>query len=122
MASHVGSAAVDFGRILAAECPSSVASPAAVGINNNLSTCESTVSVRTTYDEATGGIDMVCDVTIDEVARHLTDAGFVRQVVNRVTTPAGATIEIPGCVVALIEAGRITRFDEYVITPTGNED
>ena len=30
-------------------------------------------------------------------------------------------MEIPGCIVALVADGRITRFDEYVIAPNAGQ-
>ena len=62
------------------------------------------------------------DMTLDEVRRHVTDHGFVRQFVIRLTDAEGAPIEIPGCLVALVADGRITRFDEYLIVPTAGQE
>lgn len=57
------------------------------------------------------------DMELDEVRFHVTDSGFVRQYVIRMTNAEGVPLEIPGCMVALVADGRITRFDEYVIVP-----
>ena len=62
------------------------------------------------------------DMTLDEVRRHVTDRGFVRQFVIRLANAGGAPIEIPGCMVALVASGRITRFDEYLIVPTAGQE
>ena len=62
------------------------------------------------------------DMTLEEVRRHVTDKGFVRQFVIRLTNAEGAPIEIPGCLVALVNDGRITRFDEYLIVPTAGQE
>ena len=62
------------------------------------------------------------DMTLDEVSRHVTDSGFVRQFVIRLTDAEGVPIEIPGCMVALVADGRITRFDEYIIVPTARQE
>ena len=62
------------------------------------------------------------DMTLDEVRRHVTNNGFVRQFVIRLTDAEGAPVEIPGCLVALVADGRITRFDEYLIVPTAGQE
>lgn len=62
------------------------------------------------------------DMTLDEVRRHVTNNGFVRQFVIRLTDAEGAPLEIPGCLVALVADGRITRFDEYLIVPTAGQE
>ena len=61
------------------------------------------------------------DMELDEVRRHVTDHGFVRQFVIRMTNAEGARMEIPGCMVALVADGRITRFDEYLIVPNAGQ-
>ncbi len=61
-------------------------------------------------------------MTLDEVRRHVTESGFVRQFVIRLANAGGAPIEIPGCMVALVADGRITRFDEYLIMPTAGQE
>ena len=62
------------------------------------------------------------DMELDEVRRHVTDSGFVRQFVIRLTNAEGVPLEIPGCMVALVADGRITRFDEYVIVPNAGQE
>ncbi len=62
------------------------------------------------------------DMELEEVRRHVTDSGFVRQFVIRMTTAQGVPMEIPGCMVALVADGRITRFDEYVIVPNVGQE
>ncbi|MCY3576822.1 MAG: ketosteroid isomerase [bacterium] len=62
------------------------------------------------------------DMTLDEVRRHVTDSGFVRQFVIRMANAEGVPMEIPGCMVALVADGRITRFDEYVIVPNAGQE
>ena len=62
------------------------------------------------------------DMTLDEVRRHVTDSGFVRQFVLRLTNAEGVPINIPGCMVALVADGRITRLDEYLIVPTAKQE
>ena len=62
------------------------------------------------------------EITLDEVRRHVTDSGFVRQFVLRLTNAEGAPIAIPGCMVALVANGQITRLDEYLIVPTASQE
>ncbi|MDE0237704.1 MAG: hypothetical protein OXN95_10815 [bacterium] len=62
------------------------------------------------------------DMTLDEVRRHVTDSGFVRQFVIRLNNAEGVSMEIPGCMVALVADGRITRFDEYVVVPSAGQE
>lgn len=62
------------------------------------------------------------DIELDEVRRQITDSGFVRQFVIRMTNAEGVPMEIPGCMVALVADGRITRFDEYLIVPNAGQE
>jgi len=48
---------VDLGGVLSGESASSVGSPSAVGIDDNLSSSQSCVSVRSANDEFSGGVD-----------------------------------------------------------------
>lgn len=50
----------------------------------------------------------------EEVRRSPTDDGFVQQHVARGTNRRGEPVEMPACIVVRIEAGRITRLDEYL--------
>jgi len=49
-----------------------------------------------------------------DVRRSATDNGFVQQHVARGTNRRGEPVEVPACIVVRIEAGRITRLDEYL--------
>ena len=80
------------------------------------------LTVDTLVNGAKWEADNVTDMTLDEVRRHVTDRGFVRQFVIRLANAGGAPIEIPGCMVALVANGRITRFDEYLIVPTAGQE
>lgn len=62
------------------------------------------------------------DIELEEVRRHVTDSGFVRQFVIRMANAEGVPMEIPGCMVALVADGRITRFDEYLIVPNAGQE
>ena len=62
------------------------------------------------------------NMELEEVRRHVTDGGFVRQFVIRMTNAEGVPMEIPGCMVALVADGRITRFDEYLIVPNAGQE
>ncbi len=80
------------------------------------------LTVDSLVDGAKWEADNVIDMTLEEVRRHVTDRGFVRQFVIRLANAGGAPIEIPGCMVALVANGRITRFDEYLIVPTTGQE
>ena len=80
------------------------------------------LTVDTLVDGAKWEADNVIDMTLDEVRRHVTESGFVRQFVIRLANAGGTPIEIPGCMVALVANGRITRFDEYLIVPTAGQE
>ncbi len=58
---HVGGAAVDLGRVLAAERPAAVPRPAAVGVDDDLSPGQSAVAVRPADDEPPGRVDVIGD-------------------------------------------------------------
>jgi len=67
VASHVSSAAIDLGWVLAAESATAVTAPTAVGIDDDLTTGQAAVTVRTANDELAGGVDVVLDLALDEV-------------------------------------------------------
>lgn len=50
----------------------------------------------------------------EELRLVATDSGFVQQHVMRGRAPNGAELEVPACLVARVEAGRIRRLDEYL--------
>jgi ketosteroid isomerase-like protein len=54
------------------------------------------------------------DRRYEDVRRWVTDTGFVQQHVLRFTRRDGVRQEIPACLVARCEGGRITRIDEYL--------
>lgn len=49
-----------------------------------------------------------------EVNCQATPTGFVQQHVLRATTSTGAVVELPACIVATLDDGRISRIDEYL--------
>jgi len=56
----------------------------------------------------------------DDVRRQRTEHGFVQQHVLRATTPSGAELSVPACIVVTIRDGKVTRLDEYIDpTPFG---
>ena len=69
VAGHVGRAAVDLGGILAAERAAAVAAPAAVGVDDDLASGQSAIAVRAADHEPAGGIDVVLDFAVDQLAR-----------------------------------------------------
>jgi len=58
---------VDLGPVLAGEGSTSVGSPAAVRVDNDLSASETGVSLRTTDNEAPGGLDVVDGLVVEEI-------------------------------------------------------
>ena len=51
----------------------------------------------------------------EDVVRHTIDGGLVQQHVIRGTTAAGATVEIPACMLVWVDdAGLVTRIEEYL--------
>src|SRR5207244_1740012 len=67
---HVGGAAIDFGRVLAAEGAAAVTAPAAVGIDDDLAARQTGVPVRAADDKAAGWIDVIGDLAIDQLLRQ----------------------------------------------------
>ncbi len=67
---HVGGAAVDLGRVLAAEGPAAVPAPAAVGVDDDLAARQAAVAVRTADHEAPGRVDVVGDLAVDQLRRQ----------------------------------------------------
>ena len=67
---HVGGAAIDLGRILAAEGAAAVPAPAAVGIDDDLAPGQAAVAVRAADDEPAGRVDVVRDVAVDQIFRQ----------------------------------------------------
>jgi len=54
------------------------------------------------------------DLQYTQVRRSATADGFVQQHVLVATNRAGQRIEVPACIVIVIEDGKITRLDEYL--------
>ena len=66
MTCSIGSRTVHLGRVLAAECSSAMGTLASVGVHDYLTARETGVSVRSTNDKLTRGVDIVLDVFIEE--------------------------------------------------------
>src|SRR5262249_32972933 len=64
---HVGSRAIDLGGILAAEGPATVPAPAPVAVHDDLAAGEPGVAMRPADHEATGRVDVVLRIGIQEV-------------------------------------------------------
>lgn len=58
-AADVGGGAIDLGEILAGESTTTVGTPAAVGVDDDLAASETGIALRTTDDEEAGGLDLV---------------------------------------------------------------
>ncbi|MCA9640366.1 MAG: nuclear transport factor 2 family protein [Polyangiaceae bacterium] len=50
----------------------------------------------------------------EELRLTATESGFVQQHVMRGRAPNGAELQVPACLVAQVEDGRIRRLDEYL--------
>lgn len=71
-ASGVRSRTVDLGEVLSGESTSTVGTPTTVGVDNDLTACETGVTLRTTDNEATGGLDLDIGVNQTEIFfRHI---------------------------------------------------
>ena len=57
-AGEVGSRAVDLAVVLAGEGTTTVGTPATVGVDDDLAASETGITLRTTDDEAAGGLDL----------------------------------------------------------------
>jgi len=56
----------------------------------------------------------VKDMRYEEIRRSETANGFVQQHVLRGIAPNGTPLEIPACIICVVEDGKITRLDEYM--------
>lgn len=63
---NVGSRSVDLGEVLAGECTTTVSTPTTVGVDNDLSAGQTSITLGTTDDEEARGLDVV-DGVIAEV-------------------------------------------------------
>jgi ketosteroid isomerase-like protein len=59
-------------------------------------------------------VDNLTGVRYTDIRRSATATGFVQQHVLCVTNRAGTDVEIPACIVATVDDGRITRLEEYL--------
>jgi hypothetical protein len=66
-ARSVGGGPVDLGEVLSAESTTTAGSPASVGVNDNLSACDTGVTLGTADHETTRGLDVVDGLVIEEV-------------------------------------------------------
>jgi len=57
-ASDVGSGTIDLGEILAREGTTTVSTPATVGVDNDLAASKTGITLGTTNDEESGGLDL----------------------------------------------------------------
>lgn len=69
VASVVGSRAIDLGRILSGVGTSTMGAPTTVGIDNDLSSSDTSVSSGTSDIELAGGVDDVLSVFLEELSR-----------------------------------------------------
>jgi ketosteroid isomerase-like protein len=59
-------------------------------------------------------VENVGGLRYEEIRRQSSERGFVQQHVLRGTTRRGEPLEVPACLVAEVERGKITRIDEYI--------
>ena len=81
MSGHVGSTAVDFGRVFTTEGTATVSSPATVRIDDDFAASQTAITVRSADDKFPGRIDVILDVFVHQVLRkqwidHLIDDEF----------------------------------------------
>lgn len=65
---NVGSGTVDLGVVLAGESTTTVGTPATVGVDNDLTTSETGITLRTTDDEAARGLDVVNGAVVQKLS------------------------------------------------------
>ena len=70
VAGIVGRRSIDFTGVLAREGSSSMATPAAIGVNDDLSARQARVALGPADHEAPCGINVELGVFVDELARH----------------------------------------------------
>lgn len=68
-AGKVGSGAVDLGVVLSGESTTTVGTPTTVGVDNDLTASETGITLRSTDDEQTRGLDVVLDVVVKVLGR-----------------------------------------------------
>lgn len=69
-ASNVSGRAVDLGVVLAGEGTTAVGTPAAVGVDNDLTASKTGITLRTANDEAARGLDVIDGAVIQKVGRN----------------------------------------------------
>ena len=69
IAGCISCAAVNLGRVLAAECSTAMTAHAAVGIDDDLTACEAAVAVRATDNELAGRVHEVTGLLVQELGR-----------------------------------------------------
>lgn len=57
-ATDVGSGTIDLGEVLSGESTTTVGTPATVGVNDDLAASKTGITLRTTNDEETGGLNL----------------------------------------------------------------
>lgn len=66
-ASGVGRRSIDLGKVLSRESSSSMCTPATVGIDDDLATSQTSITLRTTNDEASRGLDLQKNQTMSDM-------------------------------------------------------
>ena len=81
LAGDVRAGAVDLGRVLSGEGAAAVGAPATVGVDDNLTTGQTGVTVRTTDDKSSGRVQVEDGVGVEVLLRDNLD-DFVHQIVG----------------------------------------
>ncbi|ETV94787.1 hypothetical protein H310_11742 [Aphanomyces invadans] len=79
-ASGVGGRTIDLGRVLAGESTATVGTPTAVGINDDLATGQTSITVRATNDETARRVQVVHGLVIEVLFRDDGENHVVHQV------------------------------------------
>ena len=66
---NVGGGTVDLGIILARESTTTVSTPATVGVDDDLTAGQTSVTLGTTNDEAAGGLEVVDSAVVEQLSR-----------------------------------------------------
>ena len=91
MAGGVGCRAIHFGRVFSGESTAAVGAFSSIGVNDNFTSCQTGITVRTADDKLAGGVDMIGDLVVKqfENVRILKE---VRNSVNRQVNCEAANI------------------------------
>ena len=102
IAGGIGGATIDLGRIFARECTTAVAGHATVGVDDDFAAGQAGITMRTTNNELTGGVDVHGGVLFHQVSRQYFGEDLFLDAFAQV---------------ALIDVGRVLRADDHRVNP-----